>query len=70
LLCALAIGIAFMSPGVAYILYLLVALAWLIPDRRIERVLSRPGTRSDASEVALTGPNAGDMLPRGMDGQA
>ena len=37
--CALAIGIAFISPGVAYALYLLVALAWLIPDRRIERVL-------------------------------
>jgi uncharacterized membrane protein len=52
LLCALAIGIAFMSPGAAYALYLLVALAWLIPDRRIERVLSQPKTRSDAPETA------------------
>jgi len=40
LLCALAIGMAFVSPGVAYGLYLLVALMWLVPDRRIERSLS------------------------------
>ena len=39
-LCALAIGMAFVSPGVAYGLYLLVALVWLVPDRRIERSLS------------------------------
>ena len=39
-LCALAIGMAFVSPGVAYGLYLLVALMWLVPDRRIERVVS------------------------------
>jgi uncharacterized membrane protein len=39
-LCALAIGMAFVSPGVAYGLYLLVALMWLVPDRRIERSLS------------------------------
>jgi uncharacterized membrane protein len=52
LLCTLAVGIAFMSPGVAYALYLLVALAWLIPDRRIERVLSGPETRNDAPGAA------------------
>ena len=49
LLCALAIGAAFLHPGIAYALYLLVALMWLIPDRRIERALSQePGrpTRS------------------------
>jgi uncharacterized membrane protein len=40
LLCALAIGSAFVHPGIAYIVYLLVALIWLIPDRRIERELS------------------------------
>jgi len=39
-LCALAIGMAFVSPGVAYGVYLLVALMWLVPDRRIERSLS------------------------------
>jgi hypothetical protein len=52
LLCALAIGIAFVSPGVADALYLLVALMWLIPDRRIERALTQPQTRSDAPGAA------------------
>jgi len=41
LLCVLAIGSAFAHPGIAYVLYSLVALMWLIPDRRIERVLSQ-----------------------------
>jgi uncharacterized membrane protein len=41
LLCALAIGGAFVHPGIAYSLYLLVALMWLVPDRRIERAMSQ-----------------------------
>ena len=41
LLCLLAIGAAFVHPGIAVVLYLLVALMWLIPDRRIERAVSR-----------------------------
>jgi uncharacterized membrane protein len=40
LLYAMAIGSAFVHPGIAYSLYLLLALMWLIPDRRIERALS------------------------------
>jgi uncharacterized membrane protein len=40
LLCAMAIGSAFVHPVIAYILYLVVALIWLIPDRRIERALA------------------------------
>ena len=48
LLCALAIGAAFVHPGIAYALYLLVALMWLIPDRRIERALTRGSGRSDS----------------------
>jgi uncharacterized membrane protein len=45
LLCVLAIGVAFVHPGIAVALYLLVVLMWLIPDRRIERALtqSEPG---------------------------
>ena len=38
------LGIAaafFLSPLVAEVLYLLVALLWLVPDRRIEKVLIR-----------------------------
>jgi len=35
----LAIPLAFVSPWIASALYVFVALLWLIPDRRIERVL-------------------------------
>jgi len=34
-----AIPIAFVSPALAQALYVAVALVWLVPDRRIERVL-------------------------------
>jgi uncharacterized membrane protein len=46
LLYAGGIGSAFVHPGIAYILYLLVALMWLIPDSRIEHALSDSSTRS------------------------
>jgi uncharacterized membrane protein len=39
LLYAAAIPIAFWNPWIANAIYVLVALIWLIPDRRIERVL-------------------------------
>jgi uncharacterized membrane protein len=47
LLYALAIGTAFVHPGIADVLYVLVALMWLLPDRRIERALTQvePGRR-------------------------
>ena len=35
----LAIGLSFVRPWMAGLLYVLVALAWLVPDRRIERTL-------------------------------
>jgi uncharacterized membrane protein len=45
LIYALAIGAAFVHPRIAEALYLLAALWWLIPDRRIERALvqAEPG---------------------------
>jgi len=46
LLCAVAIGSAFVHAGIAYSLYLLVALIWLVPDRRVERALSDASMRS------------------------
>ena len=52
LLCALAIGAAFVHPGIAVVLYLLVALMWLIPDRRIERALSHVSPGGDAPGAA------------------
>jgi len=36
-----AIPLAFVSPWIATAIYTAVALAWLIPDRRIERILAR-----------------------------
>ena len=41
LLCALGIAAAFVHPGIAIVLYVLVAFMWLIPDRRIERALAQ-----------------------------
>ena len=38
-LYAVAIGLAFVSPIISCVLYVLTALIWLIPDRRIERLL-------------------------------
>jgi uncharacterized membrane protein len=38
---AAGIGLAFWKPGFAAALYVLVAIMWLVPDRRIERVLTR-----------------------------
>ena len=40
-----AIGLSFVKPWIAGSLYVLVALIWLVPDRRIERVLRQERTR-------------------------
>ncbi len=37
---AIAIAVAFFRPWISCALYVLVALMWLVPDRRIERVLA------------------------------
>lgn len=39
-LYATGIGIAFFQPWISGVIYVLVALMWLVPDRRIERVIS------------------------------
>ena len=41
LLYALAIPASFVSPFIGWALYTVVALGWLVPDRRIENTLSR-----------------------------
>jgi uncharacterized membrane protein len=38
-----AIPLAFLAPWVASAIYMLVAVLWLIPDRRIERILEMRG---------------------------
>jgi len=40
LLYTAAIGIAFLRPWMADVIYIAVAIMWLVPDRRIERILS------------------------------
>jgi len=37
----LAVAFAFVNTGVSLTIYVLVALTWLIPDQRIERILGR-----------------------------
>jgi uncharacterized membrane protein len=48
LIYAVAIPVAFISPGLACMLYVLVAVIWLVPDRRIETTLQQTsgGNRS------------------------
>jgi uncharacterized membrane protein len=46
ILYAAAIVLAFLDCRVANVLYVLVALMWLVPDRRIERALGLQKTRS------------------------
>jgi uncharacterized membrane protein len=41
LLYAVAIPLAFVQAWVSHALYVAVALMWLVPDRRIERVFPR-----------------------------
>ena len=40
LLYVAALGLAFVNPVIARAIYVLVALIWIIPDRRIERALA------------------------------
>lgn len=43
LLCYLtAIGLAFVEPLISHLLYLTVAVLWIVPDKRIENVLKEP----------------------------
>ena len=37
----IAIPLSFASPWLAYALYVLVAVMWLVPDRRIEKILAQ-----------------------------
>jgi uncharacterized membrane protein len=39
-----AIGLAYVRPSVSLALYVVVAVIWLVPDRRIERILTSAST--------------------------
>jgi uncharacterized membrane protein len=43
---ATAVPLAFLNPWVAFSMYILVAVIWFIPDRRIERAISDEPTQS------------------------
>jgi hypothetical protein len=43
LIYALAIPLALVSSTVSCLLYVLVAVLWLVPDRRIEKTLTEEG---------------------------
>jgi len=45
----LAVGVAYFQPWIAVALYVGVALMWLIPDRRIERVVNAEGPHAEGS---------------------
>jgi uncharacterized membrane protein len=45
-LCLVAIPLAFLKSWIAYGLYVVVAVMWLIPDRRIENIVTQNATRS------------------------
>jgi uncharacterized membrane protein len=40
---AAAVGLAFVRPAISLALYVVVAVIWLVPDKRIERVLTDVG---------------------------
>jgi hypothetical protein len=49
-LYALGIGLAFVSRWLSAAMYVIVALMWLVPDRRVERALAAdPGGSADAA---------------------
>jgi uncharacterized membrane protein len=50
LIYAIAIPIAFVSPVLACALYILVAVIWLVPDRRIETTLAQEITKETGNE--------------------
>ena len=45
----IAIGAAFYAPWIAQAIYVVVALMWLVPDRRIERALARKHHHAESS---------------------
>jgi uncharacterized membrane protein len=53
LLYALAIPLAFVHRGIAQAIYVLVALIWLVPDRRIENHIQRSALRSAGATGTL-----------------
>ena len=47
LFCVAGIGLSFVSPWLACATYVLLALMWLIPDRRIEKTIEHPRVKAE-----------------------
>ena len=47
LFCIAGIGLAFISPWIACASYVLLALMWLIPDRRIAKTIEPPRVKAE-----------------------
>jgi len=62
----IAIPMAFVEEAVAGAIYVIVALMWLVPDRRIERVL---GSGASAASLVAGGVLAG-LLPGALEAQS
>ncbi|HMK86231.1 MAG TPA: hypothetical protein VK437_09770, partial [Steroidobacteraceae bacterium] len=43
-----AVPAAFLSPRISQAIFILVAMLWLVPDRRIERILAERGPPREA----------------------
>ena len=61
---AVAIPAAFVSPLISYALYILVAVMWLVPDRRIEKTLGRGGMGTTASSAPHHLSGRSSTIPR------
>ena len=49
---AVAIALAFVDEWIAQAIYVLVALMWLVPDKRIERAMARIGVSGASRHAA------------------
>ncbi len=54
-LYCLGIGLAFVNRWLGIAVYVVVALMWLIPDRRLERVMTAPPDDPATTELPLSG---------------
>ena len=48
--------LAFVEPWLALVPFVVVALIWLVPDRRVERYLAQPPTEHRRTEPAVPPP--------------
>lgn len=65
ILYAIAIPMAFVQPWVAYSIYVLVALMWIIPDTRIEQAVAAREAAGEVHDAVGEAREAGPAVPEG-----